>query len=73
MHVGGGTVYATREAAEAYLYSPERDRERERQEQEPEVKRLRREMADAHPDRGGTDEGFIAAREAYERALRRAS
>jgi hypothetical protein len=27
-------------------------------------------MADAHPDRGGTDEGFIAARKAYERALR---
>jgi hypothetical protein len=30
-------------------------------------------MADAHPDRGGTNEEFIAARERYERALRRAS
>jgi hypothetical protein len=29
-------------------------------------------MADAHPDRGGTSQGFIAARERYERALREA-
>jgi hypothetical protein len=30
-------------------------------------------MAEAHPDRGGTNEGFIAARKAYEQALRQAS
>jgi hypothetical protein len=44
-----------------------------RPEQEPELKRLRREMADAHPDRDGTNEEFITARERDERALSRAS
>lgn len=29
---------------------------------------LRKAMAAAHPDRGGTDAGFIAARQRYERA-----
>lgn len=29
---------------------------------------LKAAMADAHPDRGGTDEAFIAARQRYERA-----
>lgn len=29
---------------------------------------LRQAMADAHPDRGGTDEAFIVARQRYERA-----
>lgn len=72
-HHGGGDVYATREAAEEYLYRWEREQERRQREQEPEIKRLRREMADAHPDRGGTDEGFIAARERYQQALREAS
>jgi hypothetical protein len=32
------------------------------------VKDLRRQMADAHPDRGGTSEGFIAARSRYLKA-----
>jgi hypothetical protein len=64
-----GHLFATREAAGEYLFGAEREREC----QEPELKRLRREMADAHPDRGGTDAGFIAARKRYERALRRAS
>jgi hypothetical protein len=72
-HHGGGTVYATREAAEEYLYRWEREQERNREEARPELRRLRMAMADAHPDRGGTNEGFIAAREAYERALRQAS
>jgi len=40
---------------------------------EPELKKLRREMAARHPDCGGTNEEFMAARERYERALRRAS
>jgi hypothetical protein len=31
-----------------------------------ELVRLRTEMADVHPDRGGTDAAFIAARERYE-------
>jgi hypothetical protein len=72
-HHGGGDVFATREAAEEYLYRWEREQERKQNEAEPERRRLRLAMADAHPDRGGTNEGFIAAREAYERALRQAS
>ncbi|KAB1149241.1 hypothetical protein F7R91_05640 [Streptomyces luteolifulvus] len=39
----------------------------------PGVKELKAAMAAAHPDRGGTDEAFIAARERYLRALRRAA
>lgn len=69
----GGDFFATREAAEAYLFAPERERERKRPEREADVKRLRRDMAAVHPDRGGTNEEFIAARERYERALRTAS
>jgi hypothetical protein len=69
----GGYFFATREAAEEYLYSAERERERQRPEREAEMKRLRREMAAVHPDRGGTNEEFIAARERYEQALRRVS
>lgn len=34
----------------------------------PSLSELRQAMADAHPDRGGTDEAFIAARARYERA-----
>lgn len=34
----------------------------------PSLPALRKAMADAHPDRGGTDEAFIAARARYERA-----
>jgi hypothetical protein len=34
----------------------------------PSLPELRRAMADAHPDRGGTDAEFIAARERYEKA-----
>ena len=70
----GGTVYATRQAAEDDLYAREREQERKQQErerQEPEIKRLRMAMANVHPDRGGTNEQFIAARERYEQALRR--
>jgi hypothetical protein len=34
------------------------------------VRKLRVEMADAHPDRGGTMEGFTQARERYLQARR---
>lgn len=34
----------------------------------PSLAELRQAMADAHPDRGGTNEAFIAARQRYERA-----
>lgn len=37
----------------------------------PSLAELRKEMAAAHPDRGGTDEAFIAARQRYEQALKR--
>lgn len=36
----------------------------------PSLPELRKAMADAHPDRGGTDEAFIAARQRYEAAKR---
>lgn len=68
-----GTLYGTREAAEEYLFGADRERERQRQERGPDLKRLRQEMAGAHPDRGGTDEQFMAARERYKQALREAS
>ncbi len=38
----------------------------------PSLAELRQAMADAHPDRGGTDAAFIAARDRYERARKRA-
>lgn len=34
----------------------------------PSLPELKQAMADAHPDRGGTDAEFIAARQRYERA-----
>lgn len=60
-------LFATRELAEAYLFG---DR-RQAAPSQPDLKQLRQEMADAHPDRGGSAEGFMAARERYQRALRR--
>lgn len=41
-------------------------------ERKAELARLRREMGDAHPDRGGTAEGFMAARARYKAAVARA-
>lgn len=35
---------------------------------QPSLAELRQAMADAHPDRGGTDADFIAARQRYENA-----
>lgn len=39
----------------------------------PSLPELRKAMADAHPDRGGTDAEFIAARDRYQRARSAAS
>jgi hypothetical protein len=50
-------LFTTREAAEGYLFRAERDRQRQREEAAPELRRLGIEMADVHPDRGGTNEG----------------
>lgn len=49
------TFYAARETAEAIARG--------------DIRQLRRQMASAHPDRGGTDGQFMAARKRYERAL----
>ena len=62
---GGKTIpathylYTSRETAEAFAHG--------------DIKALRLQMANVHPDRGGTTEQFMAARRRYERALRRAS
>ena len=64
--------FATREAAEASLYPGEREPAGQAAPKAPPVKELRRAMADAHPDRGGTAEQFIQARHQYQTALRSA-
>ena len=62
--------FATREAAEYYLYRGERERAEHAAPETGFIKELRRAMADAHPDRGGTTEQFIQARRQYQEALR---
>jgi hypothetical protein len=66
----GGLFFATREAAEDDLYCGPRERAEQAGSEAPPIKDLRRAMADAHPDRGGTAERFIEARRRYETALR---
>jgi hypothetical protein len=66
----GRLFFATREAAEDHLYRGERERAGQAAPQAPPIKELRRAMADAHPDRGGTAEQFIQARRRYQTALR---
>ena len=61
-------LFASRELAEVYLHGS-----RKPAPVPADLRTLRREMANAHPDRGGTNEEFMAARERYERALRRPS
>lgn len=67
----GRLFFATRQAAEDHLYRQERKRAEHAAPQAPPIKELRRAMADAHPDRGGTAERFIQARHRYQTALRR--
>jgi hypothetical protein len=64
--------FATREAAEDHLYRGDRERAGQAAPQAPPIKELRRAMADAHPDRGGTAEQFIQARRRYQTVLRAA-
>jgi hypothetical protein len=71
----GRLFFASREAAEAALRQGENERtERGRPGapaiRELPIRELRRAMADAHPDRGGSAEQFIEARRRYETALR---
>ena len=68
----GQLFFATRQAAEDHLYRGERERAGQAAPQAPPIKELRRAMADAHPDRGGTAEQFIQARRRYQTALRSA-
>jgi hypothetical protein len=68
----GRLFFATREAAEADLYRGVRERAEQAAPEAPPLRELRRAMADAHPDRGGTAEQFIQARCRYQTALRHA-
>jgi hypothetical protein len=61
--------FATRDAAEDYLHHGERKRAGQPRPEALSLKELRRAMADAHPDRGGTAEQFIEAHRRYEMAL----
>jgi hypothetical protein len=68
----GRLFFATRQAAEYHLYRGEHERAGQAARDASRVKALRRAMADAHPDRGGTAEQFIEARHRYQTALRSA-
>jgi hypothetical protein len=61
-HEHDSTVYATREAAEHALGLDKPAAAT------PDLRQLRLDMANAHPDRGGDPEQFAAARKRYERA-----
>jgi hypothetical protein len=65
----GRLFFATREAAQDDLYRGERERAEQAAREAPLIKELRRAMADAHPDRGGTAEQFIQARRRYQTAF----
>ena len=68
----GGLFFATRQDAEDHLHRRESERAQQAVPQAPLIKELRRAMADAHPDRGGTAEQFIQAHRRYQNALRSA-
>lgn len=56
-----------------HLYATPPELADRRQPEPPDLAELKAAMADAHPDRGGTDAEFIAARARYERAKARAT
>ena len=64
--------FATRAAAEDHLHRGEREQAGQAAPPAPPIRELRRAMADAHPDRGGTAGQFIQARRRYQTALRAA-
>ena len=68
----GRLFFATRQAAEDHLHRGERDQAGPAAPHAPPIRQLRRAMADAHPDRGGTAGQFIQARRRYQMALRHA-
>ena len=67
----GRLFFATRQAAEHHLYRGDGEQAgpAARDAAQTLIKALRRAMADAHPDRGGTAEQFIQARRRYETVL----
>ena len=65
----GRLFFASREAAEAALYREEGKRAERGFAGAPPIRDLRRAMADAHPDRGGSADQFIEARRRYQNAL----
>jgi hypothetical protein len=65
----GRLFFASRRAAEHHLYRGERERAGQAARDASLIKELRRAMANAHPDRGGTAEQFIQARHRYQTAL----
>jgi hypothetical protein len=65
----GRFFFASREAAEAHLSRDERRQVRQAARKPARIKDLRRAMAHAHPDHGGTTEQFIEARRRYQTAL----
>jgi hypothetical protein len=69
----GRFFFATREAAEGDLYRGERERSGQAGRGAQLIQELRRAMADAHPDHGGTAEQFIQVHRQYQTALRRAA
>jgi hypothetical protein len=69
----GRLFFATRQAAEYHLYRGEREGAGQAARDAARIPELRRAMADAHPDRGGTAEQFIEARRRYQTALRSAT
>lgn len=68
----GRLFFATREAAEGNLRRAEHERAGRAAREAALIKELRRVMADAHPDHGGTADQFIQARRRYQTALRQA-
>jgi hypothetical protein len=65
----GRLFFATRQAAEEHLHRGERAQAGQAVRVAPSIRELRRAMADAHPDRGGTAGQFIEARRQYQTAL----
>jgi hypothetical protein len=68
----GRLFFATRAAAEDHLHRGEPGQAGPPAPPAPPIRELRRAMADAHPDRGGTAGQFIQARRQYQTALRAA-
>jgi len=69
----GLLFFASREAAEAALFQGKGERAERGRRGAPSIRELRRAMADAHPDRGGSAERFIEAQRRYQTALRAAA